>query len=108
VLKISIHEDEQKVAFTLSGRLAGPWVEELDRAWSETAPRLRNRKLQFDLRDLTYSDAAGKRTLRAIYANRKAELIAGSLWSQHLADEISNPNANENSKRTREATNGLA
>lgn len=94
MLKISIHEDEQAIAFTLSGRLAGPWVEELKRAWRETAPRLGSRALQFDLRDLTYSDIAGKQALRTIYGQTNAELIADTLWSQHLADEIKSQNLN--------------
>ena len=94
MLKISIHENEQAIEFTLSGRLAGPWVEELDRAWSETAPRLGNRTVQFDLRDLTYSDIAGKRVLRSIYAQTKAELIAGTLGSRQLAKEIKETNSN--------------
>jgi hypothetical protein len=99
MLKISIHEDEQAIEFTLSGRLAGPWVGELDRAWSETAPRIGNRTVQLDLRDLTYSDAAGKRILRVIYAQTKAVLIAGTLGSQQLAKEI---------KETSNATKGVA
>lgn len=94
MLKISIHEDKQAVEFTLSGRLAGPWVEELSRTWSETAPRLGSRVVQFDLRDLTYSDPAGKQLLRGIYAQARVQLLAGSLWTQHLADEITNGNAN--------------
>jgi hypothetical protein len=69
-------------------------VDELNRAWSETAPRLGGRTVQFDLRDLTYSDAAGNRVLRTIYAQTKAELIASSQWSQHLASEIRNENGN--------------
>lgn len=108
MLKITIREDEQAVGFTLSGRLAGPWVDELKRAWSETAPRLGSRALQLDLRELTYSDATGKRTLRAIYTQTKAEMIAGTLSSQHLADEITNANANGNVKGTKGAANGNA
>ncbi len=88
MLKVSIHENAETIEFVLSGRLAGLWVKELERAWSETAPRLGKKSLKFDLRELTYSDSDGKRVLTTIYAQTKAELIAGSLWSQHLADEI--------------------
>lgn len=95
MLKISIHENEQAIEVKLSGRLAGPWVGELDRAWAETALRLGNRTVQVDLRDLTYSDAAGKRVLRAIYAQTKAVLIAGTLGSQQLAKEIKEINSSK-------------
>lgn len=94
MLKISIRESAQAIEFTLSGRLVGPWVAELERAWGETAPRLGSRTLKFDLRDLTYSDSAGKHMLRRIYKQTKAVLIAGTLWSQHLADEITKTNTN--------------
>ena len=88
MLKVSIHENAESIEFVLSGRLAGLWVKELERAWGETAPRLGNKTLKFNLRELTYSDSDGKRVLTTIYAQTKAELIAGSLWSQHLANEI--------------------
>ncbi len=88
MLRISIQEDEQTIGFTLAGRLAGPWVAELDRAWRETAGRLDGKKLSLDLRDLTYSDSEGKRSLRQIFASTGAELVTSSIWSQHLANEI--------------------
>ena len=106
VLKISIHENAESIGFTLAGRLAGPWVDELDRAWNETAPRLGSKTLKVDLRDLTYSDAGGKRVLRAIYEQTKAELIAGSLWTQHLADEIRA--GSENGNGTKGVAHGIA
>jgi hypothetical protein len=108
VLKISINENAESIGFTLSGRLAGPWVKELDRAWSETAPRLGKKTLRFDLRELTYSDFDGKRVLSTIYAQTKAELIAGSLWSQHLAEEIRASKGNENGTGTKGVGHGIA
>ncbi len=92
MLRITIDESNEAMGFTLAGRLAGPWVEELNRVWSETTPRLEGKKVQLDLRDVTYSDAAGRQVLRAIYAQTRAELIAESQWSQHLANEIRNSN----------------
>ncbi|MFZ0395417.1 MAG: hypothetical protein WCF17_01620 [Terracidiphilus sp.] len=108
MLKISIHENTESIGFTLSGRLAGPWVNELDRAWSETAPRLGKKTLKFDLRDLTYSDSEGKRVLSRIYAQTKAELIAGPLWSQHLANEIKASNDNRNGNGTKGVAHGIS
>ena len=70
------------------GRLAGPWVVELDRVWKEVALRLHGKKLSLDLRDLTYSDAGGKRVLREMFSKSHAELVTHSVWSQFLADEI--------------------
>jgi len=90
MLRITINEDEEAIGMTLAGRIAGPWVSELNRAWAEMAPRLGEKKLSLDLRDATYSDASGKQALRSIYEQTHAELIAGSVWAQYLADEITN------------------
>lgn len=108
MLKISINENAEAIEFTLSGRLAGPWVDELSRAWSETARRLDKKKVQFNLRELTYSDSDGKRILSTIYAQTHAELIAGSLWSQHLAEEIRANKTNRNGKETKGVAHGNA
>jgi hypothetical protein len=63
-------------------------VEELDRVWVETAPRLGSRKLSIDLRNVTYADAGGKRVLRNIFSQSDAELVANSLGVQDLAGEV--------------------
>jgi hypothetical protein len=73
----------------LEGRVAGPWANELDRVWVETAPQLGSRKLVIDLHNVTYADAAGKQVLRAIYSQTHAVLIAKTPWTQFLAEEIS-------------------
>jgi hypothetical protein len=65
-------------------------VEELEREWKKVAERLQGKKLSLDLRDLTYSDAAGKRVLREMFSQSRAELLTNSDWSQFLADEIRN------------------
>ena len=89
MLRITIHEDEEAIGMTLEGRIAGPWVAELSRAWAETAPRLGEKKLSLDLRNVTYSDAGGTQALKEIYVQTNAELIAGTLWAEYLAEEIS-------------------
>jgi hypothetical protein len=88
MLRITIHEDDKSIGMTLEGRVAGPWVQELNRAWAETAPRLGEKTLTLDLRNVTYSDTEGKQALREIYSRTNAELIAGTLWAEYLAEEI--------------------
>jgi hypothetical protein len=91
-LRISIQENDHTIGFTLVGRLAGPWVDELDRAWKEVASRLEEKTLSVDVRDLTYSDPGGKRVLREMFSRNRAEFITNSDWSQNLAEEIRNSN----------------
>lgn len=73
---------------TLEGRVAGPWVAELNRVWKETAPQLKSRKLIIDLRNVTYADSAGTNALKEIYSQSHAKLIAASPWTEYLAKEI--------------------
>lgn len=87
-LRITIHEDREPIEITLEGRVAGPWVAELNRVWAETAPRLATRKLSLDLRNVTYADAGGKQVLRNIYAQTHPELVTSTPLTQYLAEEI--------------------
>lgn len=72
----------------LEGRLAGPWADELERVWTEKAPKLPSKKLIIDLRNVTYADLAGKQVLQKIYAQTKAKFVAASPSSQFLVEEI--------------------
>ena len=90
MLRITTHEDDGRVGITLEGRIAGPWLAELTRVWAETAPRLGTRKLSLDLRNVTYSDAGGRRLLKDIYAQSHAEIVTSTLWTKYLAEEIMN------------------
>lgn len=77
----------------LEGRVAGPWAEELSRVWVETAPLLATRKLVLDLSSVTYADTNGTHVLGQIYSQTNAELLAGTLWTQSLAEQITRGNA---------------
>jgi anti-anti-sigma regulatory factor len=87
-LKITIQEHNDAIEMKLEGRVAGPWVAELDRVWLATGPTLGPRTLSIDIQQVTYADAGGKQVLRDIYAQTRATLIASSPWAQYLAEEI--------------------
>lgn len=89
-LKITVQQSDKEIEITLEGRVAGPWVAELQRVWVETAPQLESRKLILDIRNVTYADAAGLKALRAIYAGTQAEVAAGTPWTEYLAEKIKN------------------
>ena len=93
-LRITVHEQESSIKLTLEGRLVGPWVAELCKAWRETAPRLGNKKLSLDLRDLTFSSEEGKQLLREIVMQTGAEISSSSPLTRYLAKEISAPKTN--------------
>ena len=88
MLRITFNETESGMELVLEGRIVGPWVQELERVWVETAPRLGSKKLSIDLRNVTYADASGKRVLRNIFSQSGAELVANSLGIQDLAEQV--------------------
>lgn len=88
MLRITLHESETTVRMVLEGRVAGPWVGELDRVWNETAPRLGSKKLAIDLSDMTYADPAGRSVLKIIFSQSGAKLVAASLGAEDLAGAI--------------------
>lgn len=54
----------------------------------EEAPRLAGREIVIDLRDVTYADSSATQLLRKIYVQTHAELVAGTVWTQSLAEYI--------------------
>jgi anti-anti-sigma regulatory factor len=95
MLRITIDETPETAAIILEGRLAGAWVTELRRAWMEAAERLNARPVSLDLRNVTFVDEDGKRILREIEEQTRAELIATTPWTKHLVAEICDSNPNE-------------
>jgi hypothetical protein len=45
------------------------------------------------LSSVTYADAGGTQLLSEIYTQTRAELLAGTLWTQSLAEQITRGNA---------------
>lgn len=87
MLRITVHDNSSVRTIQLDGRIAGPWVAELDRVWESLAPSMRSKKLCLDLRGVTFADADGRRLLRDIYQRANASFLANSPLTQHFADE---------------------
>jgi anti-anti-sigma regulatory factor len=63
MLRITTHDDTGSTTLKLAGRLAGPWVTELERCWRAAGGAQRGRPLRLDLTEVTFIDAAGKQLL---------------------------------------------
>lgn len=87
MLKISIQNDATTTSLKLEGKLIGPWVEELDRAWRAYEPSLEAKKLCLDLREMTFADKDGIRILRKIVARTDAGILADTPLTRHFAAE---------------------
>jgi len=93
-LRITVREEESLIELTLEGRLVGPWVAELYKAWRQTAPRIGSKKTLLNLNDLTFSNEEGKQALREIVAQTSAEISSSTPLTKHLAQELSTPKTN--------------
>ncbi len=87
-LRITFQDTDEAIEMRLEGRVAGPWASELDRVWVDAAPSVAAKKLIIDLHNVTYADAAGKKVLKAIYAQTRAEFVTNTPWSKFLVEEV--------------------
>ena len=87
MLKITTHTNTQSTTLQLEGRLAGPWVEELERCWVSTVSTKTRCPLSVDLSAVTYVDAEGKDLLSKIY-QAGAELVASGCLTNCVVKEI--------------------
>ncbi len=65
-------------AWSLFGRLAGPWVEEMRSSWKSARERAPLTRAIADLKEVTLIDQSGER-----------QLIASGLAHQHLLETLS-------------------
>lgn len=87
MLKITVHEDAKCQTIQLEGKVVGPWVEELNRAWHTLEPSLDSQKLRLDLRGVTFVDTKGRRLLHEIHQKTNASFMADSPLTQYFADD---------------------
>jgi len=87
MLRITVHDNETERTIQLEGKVAGPWVEELNRIWDSVAPSLGSRLLRLDLRGVGFVDARGRQLLREIYEKANASFVADSPLTRYFADD---------------------
>ena len=73
MLKITVKRDETTSTLMLEGKLAGPWVAELQNSWD--AERATVKEVSLDLNDVTFVDAEGKALLTKLH-EEGAKLIS--------------------------------
>jgi anti-anti-sigma regulatory factor len=68
MLKISVKEDEpqKRVLLEVEGRLAGPWVDELQRCWESERDRVSSEAIVVRLANVSFIDDAGRELLGRI------------------------------------------
>lgn len=67
MLKISVKEDSSSVALDVEGRLAGPWVAELEECWKREEARTAGKPCSVRLCAVSFIDDAGKQLLSRMH-----------------------------------------
>jgi anti-anti-sigma regulatory factor len=87
MLRITTHQSPEVLTFQLEGKLAGPWVRELEGCWQKTLAGGRRPVVRVDLTGVTFVDAAGREFLAALHA-RGAEFVAAGCLMKAVVAEI--------------------
>jgi len=87
VLRITVHDNRQVYTFQLEGKLAGPWLRELEECWKSTLNQQRKPIICVDLTEVTFIDDAGKACLAALH-RQGAELVAADCLTRDIVAEI--------------------
>ena len=87
MLKITVEKGPRCTTLRVEGRLTGPWVHELERAWRGLAADADSGGVSVDLTDVTFVGEEGKRLLEDMYGEG-ARLKATGCATRRLVEEI--------------------
>ena len=87
MLRITTHEKPESLTLKLEGRLAGPWVTELEDCWQSARTGRGRLAVRVDLSGVTFIDPAGKELLAALYA-QGAEFACAGCWIKAVVAEV--------------------
>ncbi len=85
MLKITTQTDAAGTILELEGKLAGPWVQELEGCWRKVAES--NRRVRVLLCAVSYIDDRGRNLLAEMY-DHGAELVAEGCMTNAIVQEI--------------------
>jgi hypothetical protein len=85
--RITVHDTPAVLTFQLEGRLAGPWLRELEACWQGTLTRQHEPIVRVDLTGVTFIDAEGEACLAAMH-RQGAEFIAPDCLTKAVVAEI--------------------
>ena len=91
MLRITTNRDQNSLALRLEGRIEGPWVEVLRKAWADASGRDEHDEIVADLGGVSFANAEGRNLLVAM-RQRGVKLIKPSGFMSEVlntADPIS-------------------
>jgi anti-anti-sigma regulatory factor len=90
MLKITVRNDPGGVVFELEGKLAGPWVKELERSWRVADGKQKISHVRVDLSSVTFIDQEGKDLLTKMY-REGAKLVTTGCLNKCIVEGIMRP-----------------
>jgi len=87
MLKITIHNSTNAATLNLEGRLAGAWVQELERSWRVVRVDSPDKPVVVDLCDVTFVDSDGRKLLSSMY-EQGARLRAFGCMAKGVVEDI--------------------
>ena len=87
MLRITVERQNDATIFELEGKLAGPWVMELEQCWRAVMAKAAGGLIKVHLRAVSYVNAAGKELLAEMY-RQGAELVAAGCMTRAIVAEI--------------------
>jgi len=90
MLKIDTVESASEIVLSLHGRLAGPWVDELESQWRRTHAIVGDRRVTLDLTGVTGIDGAARYLLQLMRL-RNVNLVGAPLAIRASLDDDSTP-----------------
>lgn len=102
MLKITVHPAPSGSTIKVEGRLAGPWVEELERCWRAMAEPDPGR-VMLDLTGVTFIDCEGKALLARMWRHG-AKIHAAGCLTRCIVEEITNSGCTDSPPSPRKQT----
>ena len=85
MLKITTVTDATRKTFALEGKLAGPWVQELEGCWQQAV--IDGRQVRVMLNAVTFIDGGGRKLLAEMH-RQGAELTGEGCMTKAIIEEI--------------------
>ena len=90
MLKIDTIESASEILLALQGRLAGPWVDELESQWRRVQAKAGERRIAIDLSGVTGIDGAARYLLQLMRV-RSVRLVGASIAIRASVDDEPRP-----------------